>query len=341
MDNTRGIGVDGIGTYIPETFMYASEIAEKTGIPEDVITRKFGVIKKPIPGTGDTPSSMAIKASKDAIESSGVSPEEIDLVIWNGAQHKDYPCWLAGLKVAEEIGARKAWSFDMEAMCGSMMAGMDVAKSIMMARDDVNTVLLASGYRNVDLIDLQNPGTRFMLDLGAGGAAVILRKGMNQNLILSSAFKGDGSFSEDCVVPVAGAAKWPMEPKDVNRYAFEMTDNVDDFKKRLSERTMPNFYAVIRESLQKSGYSEKDIDYLAILHFKRSAHLAVLEELGLSQEQTVYLEDFGHLGQNDQLLSIKLGLEKGRIKDGSVIVLVGAGLGFVWAATTLKWGKAY
>ena len=340
MDNTRGIGVDGIGTYIPETFMYASEIAEKTGIPEDVITRKFGVIKKPIPGTGDTPSSMAIKASMDAIESSGVSPEDIDLVIWNGAQHKDYPCWLAGLKVAEEIGARKAWSFDMEAMCGSMMAGMDVAKSIMMARDDVNTVLLASGYRNVDLIDLQNPGTRFMLDLGAGGAAVILRKGMNENLILSSAFKGDGSFSEDCVVPVAGAAKWPMEPKDVNRYAFEMTDNVDDFKKRLSERTMPNFYAVIRESLQKSGYSEKDIDYLAILHFKRSAHLAVLEELGLSQEQTVYLEDFGHLGQNDQLLSIKLGLEKGRIKDGSVIVLVGAGLGFVWAATTLKWGKA-
>ena len=341
MDNTRGIGVDGIGTYIPETFMYASEIAEKTGIPEDVITRKFGVIKKPIPGTGDTPSSMAIKASMDAIESSGVSPEDIDLVIWNGAQHKDYPCWLAGLKVAEEIGARKAWSFDMEAMCGSMMAGMDVAKSIMMARDDVNTVLLASGYRNVDLIDLQNPGTRFMLDLGAGGAAVILRKGMNENLILSSAFKGDGSFSEDCVVPVAGAAKWPMEPKDVGRYAFEMTDNVDDFKKRLSERTMPNFYAVIRESLQKSGYSEKDIDYLAILHFKRSAHLAVLEELGLSQEQTVYLEDFGHLGQNDQLLSIKLGLEKGRIKDGSVIVLVGAGLGFVWAATTLKWGKAY
>ncbi|KUK94416.1 MAG: 3-oxoacyl-(Acyl-carrier-protein) synthase III [Thermotogales bacterium 46_20] len=341
MDNIRGIGVEGIGIYIPETFMYASEIAEKTGIPEDVISKKFGVIRKPIPGPGDTPSSMAVKASIDAIESSGVSPEEIDLVIWNGAQHKDYPCWLAGLKVAEEIGARKAWSFDMEAMCGSMMAGMDVAKSIMMARDDVNTVLLASGYRNVDLINLQNPATRFMLDLGAGGAAAVLRKGMNENLILASAFKGDGSFSEDCVVPVAGAAKWPMKPEDIDRYAFEMTNNVDDFKKRLSERTMPNFYAVIRESLQKSGYSEKDIDYLAILHFKRSAHLAVLEELGLSQEQTVYLENFGHLGQNDQLLSIKLGLEKGRIKDGSIVVLVGAGLGFVWAATTLKWGKAY
>ena len=49
-----------------------------------------------------------------------------DLVIWNGAQHKDYLNWLAGLHVAKEIGAVNAWSFDMEAMCGSMMAGMEV-----------------------------------------------------------------------------------------------------------------------------------------------------------------------------------------------------------------------
>jgi len=46
---------------------------------------------------------------------------------------------------------------------------------------------------------------------------------------------------------------------------------------------MPNFYAVIRESLKRSGLSERDIDYLAILHFKRSAHLAVLQVLGLGR----------------------------------------------------------
>ncbi len=339
MGESESVGIAGLGVYIPETVMTASEISASTGIPEEIIIDKFGVIKKPIPGPGDTTSSMAIKASIDAIKDAAITPEEIDLVIWNGAQHKDYPCWLAGLKVAEEIGAQNAWSFDMEAMCGSMMAGIDVAKSLMITRDDVRTVLLASGYRNVDLIDPANPATTFMLDIGAGGAAVILRKNIGRNIVLSSAFKGDGSFSEDCVVPVGGTAKWPMTPYDVERYSFDMTDDIDDFKRRLGERTMPNFYAVIRESLSNSGYSEKDIDYLAILHFKRSAHLSVLEELGLAEEQTVYLEDYGHLGQNDQVLSIKLGLEKARIKDGSVVVMVGAGLGFVWAATTLKWGQ--
>ena len=94
---------------------------------------------------------------------------------------------------------------------------------------------------------------------------------------------------------------------------------------------MPNFYWVIRESLKRSDRTEKDIGYLAILHFKRSAHNAVLEELGVSEDRTTYLEDCGHLGQNDQVFSIELGLKAGKIKDGDTIVMVGAGLGFVWA----------
>ncbi|CCU83740.1 MULTISPECIES: 3-oxoacyl-ACP synthase [Mesotoga] len=339
MSSVPIIGIAGIGTYIPETFMTPEEIADSTGIPQEVIELKFGVKRRLVPGPGETTSNLGIKAARKAIENAGIDPKDIDLLIWNGAQHKDYPCWLAGLKVADEIGAVNAWSFDMEAMCGSMMAGIDVAKSLMIARDDVNTVLLVSGYRNVDLMDLSEPSTSFMLDVGASGAAVVLKKGHNENVVLSSAFKGDGSFSELCVVPVGGTKKWPMTPEDTQNYHFSVQGDTAEFKKRLGETTMPNFYWVIRESLRKSGFSESDIDYLAILHFKRSAHFAVLEELGLKENQSTYLDYYGHLGQNDQILSIELGLREGKIKDGDVVVMVGAGLGFVWAATTVKWGK--
>lgn len=339
MNSIPKVGIAGIGIYIPDKFMTAEELARETGIPQEVVALKFGIRKKPIPGPEDTTSYMGERAAVEALKDAGVEPEEVDLLIWNGAQHKDYPCWLAGMKVAQTIGAKNAWSFDMEAMCGSMMAGMDIAKSMMIARDDLNTVLLVSGYRNVDLIDLKNPSTSFMIDIGAGGAAVVLRKNHHSNILLASAFKGDGSFSLDCVVPVGGSKNWPMKPQDTARYAFDVQGDVADFKKRLGESTMPNFYGVIRESLQKSGYSQKDIDYLAILHFKKSAHFAVLEELGLKESQSTYLEDYGHLGQNDQVLSIKLGLAAGKIEDGDIVVMVGAGLGFVWAASTVKWGR--
>jgi len=332
------IGIIGLGVSFPEGRMDAAELALKTGIPEDVIREKFGVESKPIPGPEDTTSAMAIAAARNAIEMAGIDPKEIDVVIWNGGQHKDYLNWLAGLHVAEQIGATNAWSFDMEAMCGSMMAGMEVARSLMIANEGYRTVLLASGYRNGDMVDYSVKETSFMFDIGAGGAAMILRRDVGKNRILGTAFRGDGSFATDCVVKVGGNKNWPMQPEDTKKLHFEI-DDVESFKKKLGERTLPNFYAVIRESLRKGGLTDSDIDYLAILHFKRSTHDLVLRDLGLTEEQTTYLNEYGHVGQNDQVISILEGLESGKIKDGDNIVMVGAGIGFVWAAATIQWGN--
>ncbi|SLM17511.1 Beta-ketoacyl-acyl-carrier-protein synthase III [uncultured spirochete] len=331
------VGVAGIGLYIPKHYMTAADLAKATTVPEDVIALKFGIKRKPIAGPEETTSYMGMMAAKAALDDADIKAEDIDLLIWCGAQHKDYPCWLAGLYVANQLGATRAWSFDMEAMCGSMMAALDVAKSLMMVRDDLNTVLLVSGYRNNDLIDPSYPPTRFMMDIGSAGSACVLKKNLGRNVVLSSAFKGDGSLSEMCVVPVFGSKAWPPKPEDALHASFIVPDE-QAFKQKLGEVTMPNFYAVIRESMRKSGFVEQGIDYLAILHFKRSAHLAALQELGLREDQSTYLENYGHLGQNDQLLSIKLGLETGKIREGSRIVMVGAGLGFVWACTVVQWG---
>mgnify|MGYP001764545252 CR=1 FL=1 len=66
---------------------------------------------------------------------------------------------------------------------------------------------------------------------------------------------------------------------------------------------------------------------------------AVLAELGLNPDQTTYLDDFGHMGQNDQLLSLDLGIKAGKVKEGDIVSMVGAGLGFVWASAVMRWGK--
>jgi 3-oxoacyl-[acyl-carrier-protein] synthase-3 len=72
---------------------------------------------------------------------------------------------------------------------------------------------------------------------------------------------------------------------------------------------------------------------------KRSAHNQMLVDLGLEENQSTYLEDYGHIGQMDQIISMKLALDEGRIKDGTVICTLAAGIGYVWAANIIKWGN--
>ncbi|MCD8562095.1 MAG: hypothetical protein LRY20_01275 [Acholeplasmataceae bacterium] len=64
----------------------------------------------------------------------------------------------------------------------------------------------------------------------------------------------------------------------------------------------------------------------------------MLQELGLNPEQSIYLEDYGHIGQIDQILSLHLALQTGQVKDGTVVCMLAAGIGYVWAANIVKWG---
>lgn len=332
------VGIVSTGIYIPQTKMTSKEIATLSGIPEDIIRQKLGIHEKPIPDKGDHTVQMGIWAAQDALKKANIEPKSIDVVIYIGEEHKEYPLWTASIKMQEELGTVNAWAFDVQLRCGTTIMALKLAKSLMESDDSIQLVLLAGGYRNVDFIDYQNPRTRFMYNLAAGGGALVLQKNYAKNHLLESDIVTDGSFSEDVLVPVGGTKK-PLIPSDLenNYYQLDVLDPVG-MKERLEQKSLSNFLKVIRSSLSKSGLSEKDLDYLAMLHMKKSAHDFVLSELGLHEEQSIYLHNFGHIGQIDQILSLQLALEEERIQEGNVLTLVGAGIGYVWGAITIRWG---
>ncbi|QUW22340.1 3-oxoacyl-ACP synthase [Sporosarcina sp. Marseille-Q4063] len=335
-----GIGIVSTGVYIPETKMTAEEIANQSGVPVDVVVEKMGITQKPIPGENDHTVAMAIWAAQTALGKGNVDPKKIDLIIYIGEEHKEYPLWTAAIKIQEEIGAYHAWGFDIAQRCGTTITAMKVAKSMMQSDESINTVLLAGGYRNGDFIDYTNERTRFMFNLGAGGAAMILQRDHMENIILESKIITDGSFSEDVIVPVGGT-KQPLTIEHLqNRLQRLDVPDPIGMKARLEQKSMNNFLSVVRSSVEKSGYKEEQIDYLAILHMKKSAHDYVLNELGIPMEKSIYLHEYGHIGQIDQILSLELAEKTGKLIDGDVAVLVSAGIGYAWGAITVKWGKS-
>ncbi len=331
-------GLIGWGTYIPDKVMTKEDLAEKTGLPVDVIEQKLGVRQKPIPGPDDHCSTMALKAARKAMDKAGVSAEDIDLVIWTGDEYKDYPLWTAGIKLKEDLGAKNAWAYDLALRCGTTILALKVARDMIVADPDIKIVLLAGGYRNGDLIDYQNPRVRFMYNLGAGASAAVLQENCDYNQILGSAFFDDGTLTTTVAVP-AGGTREPLTPEGVrNKRHFLDVMEPEWMKERLEDVSMQNFLGAIDLALERSSLSRKDIDYLALLHMKRSAHQFILQSLGLRENQSVYLEDYGHIGQHDQILSLELGLESGLIHKGSTVVMVSAGVGYAWNAQVINWG---
>lgn len=332
------VGIRGLGTYIPESVMTAEDLARKTELPLEVIVEKMGITKKPIPGPEDHCTTMALKAAHKALEMAETDPEHIDVVIWTGDEYKDYPVWTAGIKVKEELGAKKAFAFDISLRCGTNILGFKVAMSFILSDPGIKRVLLLGGYRNGDLIDYKNPRVRFMYSLGAGGSAVLLQGDMEENLLLGSAFVDDGSLSETVYVP-AGGTREPLTPEIIakKRHMLDIKDH-DFMRQRLGEVSMDNFLWVIETALKRSQLAIKDIDYIALLHMKPSAFFHVLSALNLTEDQTIYLHEYGHLGQNDQILSLELALERGLVKRGSIVVMVSAGVGYAWNAQVLRWG---
>lgn len=330
------IGITGFGTAFPQTVETSAELAARTGIPEAVLREKMGIRQRHIAGPQDTVTAMATTAARRAIEMAGIAPEQIKLVISHGSEHKDHLVWNAAAKIMHDVGATNAYAFEMYALCAGGPIALHTARALMQSDPRLDYVLLAAGSREHDLINFQNERSRFMFNFGAGGGAIVLERGAQRNLILGAAAFTDGTLSETVVLTEAAiGAEDPIVGELRGR--LDVTDP-EYMAARLGEVSLPNFIRVISEAVAQSGANLHDVRFLGITHMKRSFYLQILESIGLKPEQSVYLEDYGHVQSVDQVLALELGLKEEKIKPGDLIVLAGAGTGYTWSAVALRWG---
>jgi 3-oxoacyl-[acyl-carrier-protein] synthase-3 len=340
--NSTPVGIVGLGIYLPERVMTAQEISDATGgvWAEDAIRNKLGIIQKRIPSdqSCDGTQEMGALAALDCLKNTGVNPLDIDAVICFGEEWKEYPLTTSACYIQDRVGAKNAWCLDVQNRCCTCVSAMKVAKDILLADDECRTILVAGGYRNCDFIDYTDSGVSFMFDLAAGGGALILQKGYRKNQLLGTHLMSDGSVVHTCGSRIGGIAQ-PVTAENVSEFGMLRLMDSPKMKGLLNTVSMPNWMHCIDEALRKSGMTRGDLGYLDVLHMKRSGHLGMLADLGLTEEQTTYLENYGHVGQVDQILSLKLGLEQGKVKDGTVVSMIAAGIGYTWAANVIKWGE--
>lgn len=332
----ESIGILSMGVWLPREFEDSSSISERSGIPEAVIASKMG-IKRKCRAIGEDkidPSLMAINAGKRALE--GIDPKSIDILIWTGSEHKDFNVWSAGIYVQNQLGLTNAFAFDLSARCSSNVVALSVAKSLLQTNKNFKRALLVGGHRTGDLVNYKDESSRFLYNLADGGSAIVLEK-TETNPILESKIITDGDFSLDVVIPQGGTNK-KFDTPEFNKGYFLTCPDIVGMRERLADRSIENFIKVIKSAATNS-FPSRPIDYLSLLHMKKSAHNAILENLELRDDQSVYLENYGHFGAPDQVVSLGLAQKKNLLKKGDHIVLASAGIGYTWSAVSIRFDK--
>ncbi|MDR2126974.1 MAG: 3-oxoacyl-ACP synthase [Prevotellaceae bacterium] len=340
MMNDNSIGIVGTGIYLPQKKMTAAEISTATkGIwSESAVIEKLGIVEKTIPDKDDGTQEMAVKAAIDALNNCSINPLDIDLILCVGEEWKEYPLTTSGIYIQYRIGAVNAWAIDIQQRCCTTVAALKIAKDMMSIDPELKTVMIVGGYRNGDFIDYEDSSVSFMFNLSAGAGAIILKRNHYKNLVLGTHIITDGSMARDAGVKYGGT-EYPINADNCN-VAYKSLKVFDEkhMKNRLNEVSMTNWFYCINKAFEKSGMDCSRLSFLCCLHFKRSMYEFMLKELGLDEQQSIYLQNYGHMGQIDQILLLHLAQQQGKLKSGDIVSMIAAGIGYAWGANVIRWG---
>jgi len=332
----------GLGTYLPDESVTGAEIAQRSGVPEEVVVEKMGLREKRVcPPEADHPSEMCVAAASEALSDADLDAARLDAVRYHGSEYKDHVVWNLAAKVADELGAEGAAATESYALCAGQPVAVREAASLLRADPGTDRVLLVAASREEDLVDYDDPDTSFMFNFGSGATAMVLERDAPERAVArvrESAALTDGSFADDVVMPAGGTRRPPSADTVASGHHSLRVPDHESMKERLAEVSLPNYLEVADTALDRSGYARSDLDFAAITHMKRSFHEYLCDELGLGEGGHHYLDRYGHVQSCDQVLALAAVRE--RLSPGDVALCLAAGTGYTWAASVLEWIEA-
>jgi 3-oxoacyl-[acyl-carrier-protein] synthase-3 len=328
------IGIVSYGLYLPGGIETADEVAAKSGLSTEAVTA-LGIERKHMPAPDDQPVTMAVKAANQAFQNTGVvKPADVDVVIWTGEEYKDYIAQTASIRLQEEVGCRNAWAFDLVGQGVTSILGLRLARDLMAGDETVNTVLLAGGTRNIDLVDYANRNTHFLLAASASGGAILLKRDYTENQLLDISILVDPAMADEVYVP-GGGCEMPFDAENLGSESmFYQVSDPEKMSEYLNTHWCRGLAGVVKQVL-----SNRSVDYLALRHLSPEDRRRVLQELLIKPEQSIALFGWGHHGPNDMLISLDQGLKHNAVQNGATVVLASGGIGFTYAAARMQWGS--
>ncbi|MFO7937784.1 MAG: beta-ketoacyl-ACP synthase III [Kiritimatiellia bacterium] len=319
----------GVGKAVPEKRLTNFDLEKMVDTSDEWISKRVGIKERRIAGENEYNSSFASAAARNALEMSGLAPEEIDLIIV-GTTTGDTSYPSVACIVQDNIGAVNAGVMDVGAACTGFIYGASVAWSMIKSGLMKNILVIASEV-NSTLVDWKDRDTCVLFGDGAG-AAVFTASEDEKDGVLSMELGGDGSLQNLLVLPNSGSRKYTEEDGSPTPRAIRMVGN-ETFK-----NAVRRMYEAALKVLDKAGQTNQDVDLLIPHQANIRIIDAVTKRLKLKKEQVfINIEKYGNTSAATIPIALCEAVEEGRIRKGGLLVIDAFGAGLTWGAMAIRW----
>ena len=321
--------VTGTGRGVPETVMTNHDFAA-IGIEtsHEWIVERSGIVERRIAGDGVTTCSMAAEAGRKAMERADVHPGQLDMIILSTAT-PDRLLPSTAVDLQAELGAGRAAAFDVGAACSGWLYGMTVAEGMITA-GTAETILVVGSEKMSAIVDWKDRATCVLFGDGAGAA--VLQRSKTGKGILSTFLRSDGKLADLLYRPAGGAT---------NQFSQQVLDDRSQFVRMAGREVFKHAVRSMSEAatraLDSARLTGDDIDLL----IPHQANVRIIEATAkhssISMDKVyVNVDRFGNTSSASIPIAIDEAIEKGRIRDGSTVLLVAFGAGFTWASMIIR-----
>ena len=335
MATLRHSYIAGVGHYVPSRVVTNAELEPRMNTSDAWIQERTGIKERRWFAEGtDTTANMGANAARKAMEMAGVTPNEVQLIVF-ATLSPDYFFPGSGVLMQRELGiTNNCPALDVRNQCSGFIYALSVADQFVRT-GMYDTVLVVGSEIHSSGLDKSPEGRTVSVIFGDGAGAVVLRPSTQEGQgILSTHLYSQGEHAEELIVKEPGSNR-------ENRLQYVL-DNPQELYPYMNGQTVfkhavVRFPQVIKEALDQNGFEAKDIDMLVPHQANLRITQFVQQKMGLSDDKVFSnIQRYGNTTAASVPIALSEAVQEGKIKRGDLVCLAAFGSGFTWASALLK-----
>lgn len=345
--------IAGVGYYVPKNVYTNQDLMKMMDTSDEWIQERTGIKERRYADTlGETTTTMGVEAAKMAIERAGITPQDIDFIVF-ATLSPDYYFPGCGVLLQRAMKMKEIGALDVRNQCSGFVYGLSVADQFVRSGMYKNVLVVGAEKHSFGL-DFTTRGRNVSVIFGDGAGAVVLQASQEAGRgILSTHLHSDGESAEMLAMynPGTHGNHWSSQElatfkpnAKMGEYfmSYEMIDNAQNFPymdgPAVFKKAVVKFPEVIMEALQANDCQPSDINLLVPHQANLRIAQFVQQKLGLRDDQ-VYnnIERLGNTTAASIPIALCEAMDQGRVKKGDLVCLAAFGSGFTWASALIRW----